>query len=100
MVLWDIFYRIFWTHGGNHVVEVHEHVDEDVEQAEEGGRAARDPPHARPHGQRHDAVVDDVQEADVAELLAGDEAEGVDELGKLAQVVNVGDPHHLKKFQG
>ena len=62
MVLWDIFYRIFWTHGGNHVVEVHEHVHEDIEQSEKGRRASWHPADTGPHRQGHDAMMNDVKE--------------------------------------
>ena len=60
---------------GHEVVEVHEDVDECVEEAEEGGVPAGDEAGARPHRHRHDAVVDHVEEAHVGELLAGHEAE-------------------------
>ena len=34
--IYHLLYRIFGSHGSNHVIEVHEHMDEDIEQAEEG----------------------------------------------------------------
>ena len=34
---------------------------------------------------------------DVVELLASDEAKGINEFRKLAEIINVGSPHHLKK---
>ena len=50
------------SHGGHHVVKVHDDVHERVEQTEEGGVAARQEAHTEPDAHRHQAVVDDVQQ--------------------------------------
>lgn len=89
---------VLGTQSAEEVVEVHEHVDENVEKAEERGVAAGDEPGAGPDGERHDSVVDHVQEGNVLELLAGDEAEGVDEFRELAEVVQPTQVDHLQGF--
>ena len=63
------------SHGGHHVVKVHDDVDERVEQTEEGRVAAGRETDAEPDAHRHDAVVDDVQQRDVLVLLAQHEEE-------------------------
>ena len=37
---------------------------------------------------------------DVVELLASDEAKSIDEFRKLAEIINVRRPHHLKMYGG
>lgn len=66
---------ILRAQSGHEVVEIHEEVNEDVEESEERGVASRDEPHSRPDREGHDAVVDHVQERNVREFLSGDEAE-------------------------
>ena len=39
---------VLWAHGGDHVVKVHEDVDEGIEKREEGSVASGEPPHPRP----------------------------------------------------
>lgn len=67
-------FLVLGSHGGQHVVEVHEHVHENVEQAEEGGVAARDVSGPGPHRHGHDAMVNHVQQGDLIELFSRHEA--------------------------
>lgn len=53
------------SHGSHHVVGVHEEVNESVEEAEESGMASGHPSDTRPHAERHDPMMDDVQSGHV-----------------------------------
>lgn len=61
------------SHGGDHVVEVHDDVYEGVEEGEEGRVAARCELESHPDRERHNTVVDHVQGRDMLVLLAEDE---------------------------
>ena len=82
------------SQGGHHVIEVHDDVDEGVEQSEEGRVTAGAEADADPDAERHDAVVDDVQQRNVLVFLAQDEEERVEELGELGEVVPPGGVRH------
>jgi hypothetical protein len=62
-----------WTHGGHHVVKVHDDVDEGVEQTEKGRVTARRETNSEPDAHWHDAVVNDVQKRNVLIFLAQNE---------------------------
>ena len=54
-------FLVLRTHGGHHVVKVHDNVDEGVEQTKKGRVAARRETNSEPDAHWHDAVVNDVQ---------------------------------------
>ena len=66
-------FLILWTHGGHHVVKVHDDVDEGVEQTEKGRVTARRETNSKPDAHWHDAVVNDVQKRNVLIFLAQNE---------------------------
>lgn len=66
---------VLGSHGGHHVVEIHDNVHERVQKAEEGRVAAGSEAHAEPDAHRHDAVVDHVQQRNVLVFLAQHEEE-------------------------
>ena len=66
---------ILRAHRRDHVVEVHDDVDEGVEEGEEGRVAARCELEAHPDGEGHDAVVDHMQRRHVLVLLSQNEKE-------------------------
>lgn len=66
---------VLGSHGGDHVVEVHDDVHERVEQAEERRVAAGREAQTEPHAHRHDAVVHHVQNRHLFLLLAQHEEE-------------------------
>ena len=66
---------VLGSHGGDHVIKVHDDVDERVEQAEEGRVTAGSEANAEPHAHRHDTVVHHVQQRDVLLFLAQHEEE-------------------------
>lgn len=66
---------VLGAHRRDHVVEVHDDVDESVEEGEEGRVAARGELEAHPDGEGHDAVMDHVERRHVLALLAQDEEE-------------------------
>ena len=53
---------VLWTHGSHHVVEVHDNVDEGVEESEKCRMATRCESDTEPNAHRHDSVVDNVQQ--------------------------------------
>lgn len=57
------------THRSQHVVGIHDNMDEGVEKAKEGGVSTGREFDAEPNGHRHHAVVDHVQGRYVVELL-------------------------------
>jgi hypothetical protein len=63
-------FLVLRAHGGHHVVEVHDDVDEGVEQTEEGRVTAGRETNSEPDAHWHDAVVDDVQQRNVLIFLA------------------------------
>ncbi len=66
---------VLGTHGGHHVVKVHDNVDEGVEQTEKGGVATGSEADSEPDTHRHNTVVDDVKKGDVLVLFAQNEEE-------------------------
>lgn len=66
---------VLGPHGRQEIVSVHEHVNKCVEEAKEGGVAAGNPAGAWPHGERHDPMVDNMEQGDVGELLTGHKTE-------------------------
>lgn len=48
------------SHGGDHVIKVHDDVYKSVKKSEEGAVAARGKLHAHPDRRGHDAVMNDV----------------------------------------
>lgn len=75
------------SHRCQHVVGVHDDVDEGVQEAEEGRVTAGSELDAPPDGDGHDAVVDHVQSGHLVVPLAHHEEEGIEELGELGEVV-------------
>jgi len=78
---------VLGSHGGDHVIKVHDDVDERVEQAEEGRVTAGSEANAEPHAHRHDTVVHHVQQRDVLLFLAQHEEERIEEFCELGEVV-------------
>lgn len=66
---------VLGSHGGNHIIEVHDNVDKGVEQAEESRVTAGCEADAEPNAHGHDAVMDHMEERDVLVLLAEHEEE-------------------------
>jgi len=84
------------SHSGHKVVAVHDHMDEGIEQAEEGTVTSWGELDSPPASGWHDGVVDDVQVGDLIVLLAQYEEDGVQELSDLAEEVppaHVGHGH-------
>lgn len=75
------------SHGGQHVVGVHEDVHEGVQEAKECRVSARCEFDAPPNGDGHDAMMDDVQRGHLIVSLAHHKEECVKELGELGEVV-------------
>lgn len=71
------------SHGGQHVVGVHEDVHEGVQEAKKGRVATGGELDAPPDGDGHDAVVDHVQRGHLIVPLTHHKEEGVEELGEL-----------------
>jgi hypothetical protein len=61
---------VLWAHGGHHVIEIHDDVDESVEHPEESGVSARCESDAEPDAHRHDTVMNDVKNRDLVGFLA------------------------------
>ena len=76
---------VLGSHGGDHVVEVHDDVDESVEEGEECRVAARGELQAHPDGEGHDSMVNDVERRDVLVLLTQDE-EQLQQLGLITLI--------------
>lgn len=74
------------------VVEVHDSVDEAVEQRGEEGAPARHEHHRVPCHEGDGGVVVEVEEGDLVELLPQQHEPGVEELHKLRRIV---PPAHL-----
>lgn len=66
---------ILRAHRGQHVVEVHDYVNERVQESEEGAMAARRELQAHPDGERHYPVMDHVKRRHLLILLPQDEKE-------------------------
>lgn len=75
------------SHGGQHVVGVHDNMDEGVQETEEARVATGSELDAPPHRGGHNSVVDDVQGGHLVVPLAHDEEERVKELGELGEEV-------------
>lgn len=75
------------SHRGQHVVGVHDDVDEGVQQTEEARVAARGELDTPPDGSGHDAMVDHVQRRHLVVSFAQHKEEGVKELGELGEEV-------------
>lgn len=67
----------FWSHRGQHVVEVHDDVHEGVDNADEGSVSAGEVLGATPRDHRHDGVVVQVQERYLVILFPQDEEDRV-----------------------
>ena len=85
-----------WSERGQEVVDVHDDVDEGVEERAEALVAAGHEATGLPGEEGHDAVVDHVQRRHVVVLLAQDEEERVEELSELQTGKTVSMP--LKFF--
>ncbi len=83
--------------GREEVVEVHDNMDEGVEEAAEGLVSAGREAGQLPGDEGHDGVVDDVQVGDVAVLLARHEEQRVDHLGVLGDVEPPGAGEHIAR---
>ena len=64
-----------WPEPSDEVVGVHDDVDEGVDQAEEGAVTSGQESNPQPDIDRHDRVMIDVQERDLAVLLASHKTE-------------------------
>ena len=110
---------VLWTHGGHHVIKVHDDVDKSVEQTEEGRVATGSEANTEPDTHRHDAVMNDMQERNVFVLFAQNEEElkkikksnqtfslliffnsnyRVEELGELGKVIPPASVDHLNRI--
>lgn len=85
------------SEGGEHVVGVHEDVDEGVDDAQESGVSARDEADPDPGADGHHRVVVHVEEGYLPLLLAEDEEHGVEEFYEFADEVQVDALCHLEK---
>lgn len=83
------------SHGGEHVVRVHEDVDEGVDQSQEGSMATRKVLDANQAADGHQSVMVDVQECDLALVLTQHEEHGVHEFDDFAHVVEPHSTSHL-----
>lgn len=83
------------SHGGEHVVRVHEDVDEGVDQAQERAMATRKVLDANQAADGHQRVVVDVQEGDLALVLTQHEEDRVHEFDDFAHVVQPHSTGHL-----
>lgn len=85
----------FGSHGGQHIVGVHQNVDECVEEAEERAMAAGRELHSPPHRGWHQSMVDDVQRGDLVVPFAHHKENGVQELGEFGEEVPPATGRHL-----
>lgn len=67
----------FWSHRGQHIVEVHDDVDEGVDDSDEGSVSAGEVLGASPGNHWHDGVVVQVQERYLVILFPKDEEDRV-----------------------
>jgi len=87
---------VLGSHGGHHVVEVHDDVNERVEQSEESRVAAGRETDAEPHAHRHDPVVHHVQKRYVLLFFTQNKENRVEKFGELGEVIppaSVDHPH-------
>lgn len=87
-------FLVLWSHGGHHVVEIHDDVDESVEQTEESRVATRCETDSEPDAHRHNAVMHNVQKRDMFILFAQNEENRVEELGELGEIIPPAGVHH------
>lgn len=64
---------VLGTHGGYHVVEIHDNVDKSVEQSKECRVTTRCETNAKPNTHWHDTMVDNVQQGNMLIFLAKNE---------------------------
>lgn len=76
-----------WTHGGQHVVRVHDDVHECVQETEECAVAAGSEFHTPPNGGGHQTVMDDMQCGHLIVTLAHHKEHGVKEFGEFREEV-------------
>ena len=84
------------SHSTEEVVEVHDSVDETVEQGGEEGAAPWHEHHRVPRHESDARVVVEVEEGDLVELLPHQHEPGVEELHELGRVV---PPTHRQQLQ-
>lgn len=68
-------FSVFGSHGGHHVIEIHNYVNGAVEECEERRVTARRESNPEPDAHRHDTVMNDVKQRDLVELLTHHEEE-------------------------
>lgn len=87
------------THRCHHVVSVHQHVDEGVDQSKKGSMAASKVFGANKSTDGHQRVMVDMKEGDLTLILTQDEEDSVQELDYLAHVITPHGTGHLKVIQ-
>lgn len=65
------------THGGQHVISVHEDVNEGVDKAQQSSMSAGKVFNANKSADRHECVMIDVQEGHLSLILSQDKEHGV-----------------------
>lgn len=87
---------VLGSHSGHHVIEVHDDVNESVEQAEESRVTAGSETNAEPHAHWHDAVVNHVQKRNVLFFFPQNKEKRVEKFSELGEVIppaSVDHPH-------
>lgn len=89
---------VLGSHCRHHVVEVHDDMNEGVEESKEGGVASGQKSGSNPHGTGHDSMMNYMQERDLVELFACDETKCVNKFREFAEVVHVTTMKHQESF--
>lgn len=84
------------AHGCEHVIRIHDDVDEGVDHPNERPVAPGVVLGGSPGDHRHHGVVVHVEECNLALLLSDDEEDCVEQLGYLRQEINVHPSGHLE----
>lgn len=75
------------THGGYHVVKIHDDMDKSIEQSEKCRVTTRCETNAEPNAHRHNTMVNNVQQRNMLILFAKNEEKRIKELGELGEVI-------------
>lgn len=82
------------SHSSHQVVEIHDDVNQGVEESEETGMAAGSEADARPEAHRQDCMVDQVKNGDLSSPFPQDKEECVEEINEFRYVEPIACRNH------
>lgn len=85
----------FWSHGGQHVVRVHDDVNECIQKTKERTMTARREFDAPPNGCWHQTMMDHMQCRHLIVTFAHHKEDGIEEFCELGKVVPPTAASHL-----